>query len=379
MSRTRYLVSPTIFRNYHRAPPLSTTGWFYYYQIMRQTTFLTAFAFFSAVTFLGAVGTGEQTQDSSYSIGVFVPGVVDGSPTYEMMVRGVQSAADEEGARVAVVEGGFNQSTWEEGVMSMAASGEYDLIVTSNPSMPEIASSVADAVPEVEFLVLDGYLAGHPRIHTILFNQQEQAFLSGYFAGLITQSTMEQSNAVPRIGLLAGQEYPIMNEVILPAYRLGLQSVVSDGTVDFRVLGNWFDAGKAQEITVDMISQGSDTILTIAGGGNQGTIAAARERGAYVLWYDDSGYDQAPGIVVGSSFVRQDAAGYEATAAAIRGELAFGEAQVLGVADGAVSFDTDHEAFRAAVPAGIRQEMEALINRMEEGELTLEMPIPGQS
>lgn len=323
----------------------------------------------------GATGSPESDLGNEFSVGVFVPGVVDGSPTYEMLVDGVNRAATEAGSTsVEIVEGGFDQSTWEEGVMSMAASGGYDLIVTSNPSMPEIVSAVADQISGVNFLVLDGYLEGNDRIHTILFNQREQAFLSGYFAGLVTTSTMERSRDGARAGLLAGQEYPIMNEVILPAYRTGVQSVAAGGEVDFRVLGNWFDAGRAQEIVADMITQGSDVVLTIAGGGNQGAIAAAREHSAYVLWYDDSGYDQAPGTVVGSSFVRQDRATYEATLAAIQGDLAFGEARILGVADGAVSFDTEHPAFTDNVPGEIRREMEDLLERMRSGELTLDMP-----
>jgi len=329
---------------------------------MNRTTVLTLFTLAVAATLVFATGSSESAGEDTYRIGVFVPGVVDGSPTYEMMVRGVESAVAEAGTgSVAVVEGGFNQSTWEEGVMSMAASGSYDLIVTSNPSMPEIAATVAEAVPGVRFLVLDGYLSGNDQIHTVLFNQREQAFLSGYFAGLISETG--------RAGLLAGQEYPIMNEVILPAFELGVQTVSAGSSVDFRVLGNWYDAGKAQEITGDMITQGSDVILTIAGGGNQGTIAAARERGAAVLWYDDSGYDQAPGVVLGSSYVQQDTATYEATLRAIRGELPWGEAEI--------SFDTDHPAFIEHVDPAVRDEMEALLQRLAEGQLNLEMAVPG--
>ena len=325
-----------------------------------------------------ASGAGEPIGDTTFDIGVFVPGVVDGSPTYEMLVAGVQQAAGEvSDTSVAVIEGGFNQSTWEEGMMSMAAGGSYDLIVTSNPSMPEIAATVAEAVPDARFLILDGYLPDHPQIHTILFNQQEQAFLCGYFAGLVTTSAMPGVNDAARVGLLAGQEYPIMNEVILPAYKMGVDAVASDGTVDFRVLGNWYDAGKAQEIVADMVAQGSDVVLTIAGGGNQGTISAARERGVHVIWYDDAGYDEGPGVVAGSSFVRQDVATYEATRAAIRNELPFGTAQILGVADDAVSFDTEHPVFRENVPTAIGAEMNALLERLKTGELELPMPIPG--
>lgn len=330
-------------------------------------------------TALPASGAGEPEDPASFRIGVFVPGVVDGSPTYEMMVDGVTRAATESRAvEVTVIEGGFNQGLWGESVMSMAASGDYDVIVTSNPSMPEIAAEVIAQVPDVSFVVLDGYLSATPRLHTVLFNQREQAYLSGYFAGLVTTAALPDSNDARRVGLLAGQEYPIMNDVILVAYQEGADAAAAGTTVDFRVLGNWFDAARAQEIVTDMISQGADAVLTIAGGGNQGAIAAARERGAYVLWYDDTGYDQAPGIVLGSSVVRQDQAAYEATRAAIDGTLAFGEARILGVADGAVGFDMSHPAFVEHVPADIAAAMGDLVDRLERGELTLPMATGAQ-
>lgn len=344
----------------------------------RNVNAVRAVFFLLATLSLAAAGRVES-ESGSYSIGVFVPGVVDGSPTYEMMVEGVRRAADEAGnTEFAVVEGGFNQATWEEGVMSMAASGRYDLIVTSNPSMPEIALAVAEAIPDVYFIVLDGYLEGHPRIHTVLFNQREQAYLSGYFAGLVKTSTMEGVRPDPRVGLLAGQEYPIMNEVILTGYREGATAVDPAISVDFRVLGNWYDAGKAQEIATDMIGRGSDVILTIAGGGNQGVVSAARERDAYVLWYDDTGYDEAPGVVVGSSLVRQDVATYEAVLSAIRGRIAYGTGTILGVADGAVGFDTEHPEFLRAVPPEIVREIEDVLEQLRSGSLTLEMPVPGR-
>ncbi len=330
-------------------------------------------------TTLAALGQREAPPSDSYRIGVFVPGVVDGSPTYEMLVAGTQQAAAEgDNVSVSVVEGGFNQATWEENLMSMAASGRYDLIVTSNPSMPELAEAVAQNVPGVQFLILDGYMEGNDRIHTVLFNQREQAFLAGYFAGLVTTSPMPGARPQRRIGLLAGQEYPIMNEVILVGYREGAQTVDSAIEVDFRVLGNWFDAGQAQEIATDMMALGADVILTIAGGGNQGVVSAARERGGYVIWYDDSGYDEGPGIVAGSTVVRQDQATYTAVAQAIRGETPWGSALILGVADGAVGFDLEHPEFRQTVPREIANRMDAILAELRGGGRELPMPLPGQ-
>lgn len=320
-------------------------------------------------------GGQEATEGPGYSIAVFVPGVVEGSPTYEMLVSGVErAAAEEENVTVRVVEGGFNQADWEQGVTQLTSSGRYDLIVTSNPSMPEICASVAESFPDQRFLVMDGYLQGNGAIHTVLFNQREQAYIVGYFAGLVTSSSLEQANDAKRVGLLAGQEYPIMNEVILPGVQLGLETVVGEAEVDFRVLGNWHDAGKAAELAGDMYERGADAILTIAGGGNQGVIAAAREKAGYVLWYDASGYEQAPGIVIGSSLVKQDLATYERTLRAIRGELAFGDAEILGAGEGYVGFVTDSPHYVDHVPESIREEMSTMLERFENGDISLEMP-----
>lgn len=325
---------------------------------------------------LWAGGSSEPPEADLFSIGVFVPGVVEGSPTYEMLVTGVEQAVEESGqATHKVVEGGFNQALWEQGLTSMAATGEYDLIVSSNPEIPDIVLNVLEAFPNQRFLVLDAWLPGNDRVHTVMFNQREQAFLAGHFAGLVGTSSMADASKPLRAGLLAGQEYPIMNEVIVPGYELGLKSVDPDAEVDFRVLGNWYDAGRASELANSMYATGSHIVLTIAGGGNQGVIASARNRKAFVIWYDTAGFGEAPGIVIGSTFIALDRAAYERTLAAITGELTFGEAEILGVADGYVGFAEDDPLYARHVDAEVRRLMSRMITRMESGEVYFEMPL----
>jgi riboflavin transport system substrate-binding protein len=330
----------------------------------------------AATLLAAACGGREDASTDAFNVGVFVPGVVEGSPTYEMLVAGVTRAVEEaESATVKVVEGGFNQGQWEQGITAMAASGEYDLIVSSNPEIPELAASVSASYPDQQFLLMDGYLADHPQIHTVMFNQREQAFLAGYFAGLVTQSEMEHANDQQVVGLLAGQEYPVMNDIMLPGYELGVRSAAPQGAVDFRVLGNWYDASAAAELADSMMINGADVILTIAGGGNQGVISAARDRGAYVVWYDVPGYDEEPGVVVGSTFVALDRAAYERTGKAIAGTLAFPGAEVLSAADGYVGFDNEDPRYLRHVPEAVRIRMASVIESMQSGELFLEMPL----
>lgn len=323
---------------------------------------------------LSAGGRQEPPPTDLFSIGVFVPGVVEGSPTYEMLVAGVgRAVAETARASVRVIEGGFNQAQWEQTVVSMAATGDYDLIVTSNPEMPDVVRAVLASFPTQRFLILDAHLADNPMVHTVMFNQREQAFLAGHFAALVSTSPMVERRSRLRAGLLAGQEYPIMNDVILPSFELGLRSVDPDATVDFRVLGNWFDAGRAAELANSMFATGSDVVLTIAGGGNQGVIAAARDRRRFVLWYDTPGYSQAPGIVIGSTYVALDRAAFERTVAAIDGTLEYGRADVLGVADGYVGFVEDDPLFRRHVDASVRDALRRMLERFESGEFSLDV------
>ena len=166
-----------------------------------------------------------------------------------------------------------------------------------------------------------------------------------------------------------------MNNVILPNFELGLRAVDPDAAVDFRVLGNWYDAAAAAELANSMYATGSHIVLAIAGSGNQGVIASARDLDRYVIWYDTNGLEEAPGIVVGSTFVALDRAVYERTRSAIEGSLAYGEAEVVGVAEGYVGFVEDDNLYRRHVPEDVRERQRAVIERMESGELELKMQL----
>ena len=237
-------------------------------------------------------GAGDRGRHPA--IAVFIPGVMSGSPIYEMLAEGVKQGAAEKSnsqreVTVTVIEGGFNQAEWESRITALAASGTYDLIVSSNPSLPAIAASVSAKFPKQRFLLLDGALTGNPQIYTLRYKQREQAYMAGHIAALVTREAGYETSPGMRVGLVAGQEYPAMNEVILPGYREGAKQVDPNCTVDFRVVGNWFDAGKGAELAADMIRGGVKVILTIAGGANEGVVQAAFEAGAKVVWFDTNG------------------------------------------------------------------------------------------
>lgn len=325
-----------------------------------------------AVVALGSASAAEKTKKAS--IAVFVPGVTSGSPIYEMLVAGVKNAASEvPGTLVKVVEGGFNQAEWESKLTSLAATGGYDLLVSSNPAIPALCEKVSRKFPKQKFLLLDGYLSGNPAMYTLRYNQREQSYLAGFIAGLATTGGVPGANAGKRIGLVAGQEYPAMNGVILPGYREGARAVDPAIEVDFRVVGNWYDAAKGTELASSMIRDGADVILTIAGGANQGVVQAAANGKASVVWFDIDGYAVKPGTVIGSAVVRQDKAAYEQTKRYLAGTLPFGKAETVGVKDGYVDFIEDSAVYQSTVPEAARKKMHETIGALRAGTLVLPM------
>jgi simple sugar transport system substrate-binding protein len=341
------------------------------------------FFIFCAVLVLGFFLTGfaaaapkrESAGAGGKSIAVFVPGVMSGSPIYEMLARGVKEAAADysrhnpgAGAEVTVIEGGFNQAEWESQVTALAASGNYDLIVSSNPSLPVIAGAVSAKFPQQRFLLLDGESRGNSRIYSLRYNQREQAYMAGYIAALAAAELAPQ----PRIGLVAGQEYPAMNGIILPGYTEGAEAAFPGIKVDFRVVGNWYDAAKGSELASDMIRGGAKVILCVAGGANEGVVQAASEAAAKVVWFDTAGYDVRPGTVTGSAVIHQDKAAYHKITLYLEGKLPFGAAETAGVREGYVDFVEDDPLYRSHVSPAIREKQAALIARIRSGDLILD-------
>ncbi|MDR2159393.1 MAG: BMP family ABC transporter substrate-binding protein [Treponema sp.] len=322
--------------------------------------------------FLFGSCTGKETAGapSSLSVLVYVTGVIAESPTYELLAAGAEHfARNHEGVRVKVYEAGFNQAEWEEQLTSLVAGGEYDLVLGSNPSLPEICANVGEKFPRQKFIITDAEYGGNPQIATWLYNQYEQSLYLGYLAGLITVSGMEHANPVKKIGFIAAQEYPLLNRQILPGFLEGARRADPEITMDFRVIGNWFDASKAAELASGMIAAGVDVFGSIAGGAAQGILRAAGEEGAYVVVHNISAYGLAPGVIAGCGVMEQKKLVEEILAAALAGTVEYGAAKTVGVREGYLDFAADDSGYRELVPEDIRRKLGALIDDMRTGRI----------
>ncbi|MHC6203212.1 BMP family ABC transporter substrate-binding protein [Breznakiellaceae bacterium SP9] len=329
-------------------------------------------------TVFGLGGKEGAARGNEKQLAVFIPGVLSGSPIYEMLARGVQDAARDfskanpkSPAAVTVIEGAVNQAEWEPKITALAASGSYDLIVSSNPSLPAIVQGVSAKFPAQKFLLLDGELSGNPQVYSLRYNQREQAYVAGHIAALVTLEMNVSGEAPKQLGLIAAQEYPVMNTIIRPGFEEGAKAVDSDFSVEFRVVGNWFDAVKSAEIASELLRGGAQVLLSIAGSANDGVLRSAAIAGKKVVWFDTNGYAILPGTVIGSAVLRQDKASYEKTLLFLNGTLPFGKAEIVGIADGYVDFITDDPLYEQAVSEAVREKQLQLLNAFRSGSLRL--------
>ena len=335
---------------------------------------LAFFAPFSAFS-IGQQEAASPDEVKPFRVAVIVPGVTAGSPIYTQLVEGAQKAVDEyDNASMKTVELGFNQAEWAEKMTSIVATEMYDVVITSNPSMPYVSMDIAAQFPDQKFIFVDGYIEGHPQMVSYSYNQVEQSYMLGTMAGLITTSDMEGANPDLKIGIIVAQEYPALNKMMVPGFIQGAKSINQDIELDYRVVGNWYDANKAAELAKSMIGAGVDVIGVIAGGAAPGVFDVAAKRNKYVMYWDDNAYASAPGVIAGCGALQHSRLVYEVLTDAINGKTEYGKVHILSVQDGYIEFITDDPEYIKTVPEDLREKQQAVIDSIKSGNLVLEAP-----
>jgi len=256
----------------------------------------------------------------------------------------------------------------------MVSGGEYDVVLGSNPSLPEMCVNVGRMFPDQKFIIVDAHYEGHPQIRTYLYNQYEQSLLLGYLAGLITTSSMQFSNNQRRIGFIAAQEYPLLTRQMVPGFLEGARLVDPQIELDRRVIGNWADANKAAELASAMIDSGVDVFTAIAGGAAQGMIRTAADRGAYIVWYNNNAYFQAPGFIVGCGILEQKKLVMEILQDVVAGNIEYGVSQTIGVKEGYIGFVFDDPGYLENLPLEVRERFESFMNDFRSGRISYTIP-----
>jgi len=305
------------------------------------------------------------------NIAVFVPGIMADSPTYANLAKGVQSGAEEYNqnnpkaaqVKVFILEAGTNQAEWQQKITSLAAEMKYEVIISSNPSLPDLVKPLTEQFPKQKFVLLDAECSGNKNISTVCYNQYQQAYVTGYIAGLMSKTH--------KVALISAQDYPVMNNIIFPSYAKGAADAYAGTTADYRIVGNWYDATKGAQIADAVCKTGVDVILPVCGGAAQGVLTSAVNNKIHIAWFDANGFTKQPGTVISSTVLKQEVMAREQTIAYLEGKTVWGEAKMVGMEEGYVEFLQDHPAYIEAVPEDVRAKMATLIKDILAGKVKI--------
>jgi basic membrane protein A len=303
----------------------------------------------------------------------FINGAQGDGSFFDSAVRGIAKAEANFGIEVSTIEAGYNSSTWPEKLEEAAAGEDYDVLITGSALMRDLLSEVAEKHPDKRFIIYDSSVdyseGGYDNVYSVLYRQNEGAYLAGVYAGLMTESGT--------IGILGGQNSTTINDFVV-GYEQGAKSVRQNVVVLVEYAETWNDAALGEEMATEMYNEGADIVFQAAGTTGLGVFKAASSSGNYAIGVDSdqaliiekTDPEQAEHILT-SMMKNVDASLSRALGLYIEGELPFGEAETLGVKEGGVGL-ARNKHYEGATP----DEVKAAINQTEEdirdGKITVE-------
>lgn len=306
----------------------------------------------------------------AFNVALMITGEVGGNPIYEMMVNGAKRSGELNGYNVKVVEGGYNASKWEQTLISLVATMQYDVVVTFTEGMPQSVEKAAKMFPSQKLILVDGIAPEINNVFSLGFKDEEMSYLAGYFAGLVTVSNMENANDQKKVALVAGDTYPAMTNKMKPAFEKGVSDANNQAETFFTVAGSWSDPGKGKDIAAALFSQGVDVIYGIAGGTSAGIIQEAAAQKKYFIGVDSNIIHLNPEVILACSLKKADIAIEKILTMAYKDELAFGTTQRWGINQGVIDFTFDDPHYLEQVPSAIRDKMLQVFEGLKNGEVS---------
>lgn len=199
----------------------------------------------------------------------------------DMAYNGLTSAKEELGVDFDYAEP-QSVGDYETQLRAFAESEEYELIIALSFDQADALISVAEEFTDQKFLILDSKVE-LPNVSSIVTRFEEQTFLTGVIAGLVTQDErVSLTNEENAVGVILGQETPNLKAGVV-GFTAGAKYVNPDVEVFSSTVGSFADPGKAKEMALSMYDRGADSILHIAGASGMGVFNAAKEADRYAF------------------------------------------------------------------------------------------------
>lgn len=193
----------------------------------------------------------------------------------------------------------------ERQLMTYSDSKSYDLIITVGFLSKSSLEKAAKEYPNQKYAIVDEIVFDSKNITSITFNVEEESFLAGAVAALMTKTD--------KVAFIGGTEAPLITR-----YKAGFEQGAKYVKPDVEVLVSYIggynsfnDPKKAEQITNELIRENTDVFYHAAGASNRGIVNSAKKYGKYVIEVDSYSDWQNEEVVIASAVKNIDVAVYD--------------------------------------------------------------------
>lgn len=313
-------------------------------------------------------GCAAPAQEPTFKAGMVTDlGGVDDRSFNATSWAGLQRAGEELGIEVQFLES-QQQTDYAVNIQQFIDQG-YNIIVTVGFLLGEDTAAFANENPDVPFAIVDfAYDPTIPNVLGLTFSTDQAAFLAGYAAAGMTQTG--------KVGTFGGIEIPPVT-IFMVGFKGGVDYYNEVHGTNVEVLGmdlfvgNFESTDDGRRAGEDLIAEGADIIMPVAGPVGLGTAAAVRDNPGTMLIGVDTDWcvsaEEFCPVVLTSVMKNMDVAVFTAVKAAYEGTFE-GGVYVGTLENGGVGLAPFHE-FDSAVSAELKAELEDIRAKLIAGEL----------
>jgi peptide/nickel transport system substrate-binding protein len=192
---------------------------------------------------------------------------------------GMEMAEQELGVEVAYLES--QQQTDYAANITQFLDQDYDMIITVGFLLGDDTATFAEQNPDTDFAIVDfAYDPVIPNVLGLTFATDEAAFLAGYAAAGMSETG--------KVGTFGGIEIPPVT-IFMDGYEAGVAYYNEQHGTNVEVLGtdlfvgNFESTDDGRRAGEDLIAEGADIIMPVAGPVGLGTAAAIQENPGTML------------------------------------------------------------------------------------------------
>jgi basic membrane protein A len=287
--------------------------------------------------------------------------------------HGMELAQEELGVEVAYLES--QQQTDYATNITQFLDQDYDMIITVGFLLGDDTKTFAEQNPDTKFAIVDfAYDPVIPNVLGLTFATDQAAFLAGYAAAAMTQTG--------KVGTFGGIEIPTVT-VFMVGFQSGVNYYNEQHGTNVEVLGmstfagNFESTDDGRRIAEDLMAEGADIIMPVAGPVGLGTAAAVAENPGTMLVGVDTDWcisaEEYCPVTLTSVLKNMDVAVRDAIKAALEGTFEGGFYSGT-LENGGVDIAPFHE-FEDDLPEGLLAELDEIKAGLIDGSISTGWPV----